>query len=261
MRSPTRAQTIRRRATAVGALVALSLVVVLILTGRSPDEPAARSRSTSAGEADISSADSSAPSPRASTTTPSTTTLTSPPPTPPTTTSTGRFRPAGASPTVVGAGPLTTYRVEVEDGSGVDPEGFALEVEAILSDPHGWSTVEGISLQRVAGPADAVVMLATPATTDLLCAPLQTAGQVSCAPDNRAVINLDRWLTGAAPARLDLAGYRRYVISHEFGHTLGYGHVDCPAPGAPAPVMMQQTYSIGDCAPNPWPVPDQPPSG
>jgi hypothetical protein len=160
---------------------------------------------------------------------------------------------------VVGTGPLHTYRVEVEEGTGVDPDRFGDRVEEILSDPRGWTTAEGISLQRV-GPdveADIVVKLTTPATTDLLCHPLETESYYSCAPDDEAYINVDRWFHGGPRSRLAVVDYRSYVISHEVGHVLGHGHVECPAPGAPAPVMMPQTESIGECAPNPWPVPDE----
>ena len=155
----------------------------------------------------------------------------------------------------VGSGPLHTYRVEVEEGTGVDPDRFADEVEVLLSSPLGWTTADGISLQRVGGDADIVVELATGPTVDLLCYPLDTHRELSCAPDHRAVLNLDRWTLGAEPSGLDVASYRGYLVNHEVGHVLGHGHVDCPGAGSPAPVMMQQTLTIGDCAPNPWPVP------
>ena len=149
-----------------------------------------------------------------------------------------------------------TYRVDVEEGTGVAIEDFGPEVERILSDPRGWTTQDGVGLQRVSGPADFVVSLATPDTVDLLCAPLNTEGRVSCAQEGHAIINVLRWDEGSANSGLPLAGYRDYVISHEVGHVLGHSHVDCPGPGVLAPVMMQQTHSIGECAPNPWPAPD-----
>ncbi len=174
-----------------------------------------------------------------------------------TTTPTGRFTTAAGGTTAVGHGRLIRYQVEVEDGSGADAAEFATAVDKTLHDPRGWTTVDGISLQRVSdGTADYTLRLATPATTDLLCLPLTTEGQVSCAYNNMAMINLTRWRVGADPPHLSVTDYRRYVISHEFGHLLGHGHVMCPGPNQPAPVMMQQTYSIGDCAPNPWPQPD-----
>ena len=240
MRRPSPDQAARRRALAAVAGAALLLVVAVVLVvGRGGGDEEATSEAPP-------------------TTPPATTrpTSTAPPP-PSTTTPTGRFLPSLGDGGVVGEGPLRTYRVEVEEGTGVDPEVFADEVEMILSSQWGWTAADGISLQRAAEGVDIVVTLATPPTVDMLCYPLQTQGRVSCAQEQRAIINLDRWLLGAEPSGLDVAAYRRYLISHEVGHTLGHSHVECPAPGEPAPVMMQQTHGIGECAPNPWPVPPE----
>lgn len=249
MRRPTRAQLTHRRVLALGVLLlaGLGLAWTAVVSSDPSPEGRATSRPTPAGA----TTDPAPPAPSTTTAPPTTATPTT------TTTPTGRFVPAPATGPVVGEGTVRTYRVEVEEGSGIDAGRFGDRVEEILSDPRGWTTADGISLQRVAGEAELVVTLATPATTDRLCSPLDTAGEQSCAVVGRAIINLDRWLTGAAPTGLTLADYRRYVVSHEFGHTLGHGHVECPAPGTPAPVMMQQTISIGDCAPNPWPVPTE----
>lgn len=172
--------------------------------------------------------------------------------------STGNFQAAAGESAVTGTGPTRTYTVEVEEGAGVDVDEFAVEVDEILADPRGWTASEDIALQRVSSGAeiDFAIRLATPDTVDLLCAPLETAGEVSCAQNGIAVINTMRWHRGAEPSGLDLADYRRYLIAHEVGHLLGHGHAECPEPSAPAPVMMQQTLDIGDCAPNPWPNPD-----
>lgn len=244
MRRPSPHQAARRRALAAAAGGALLLVVVVLVV-----LVVARDR----GDGDD-GGDATAEAPP--TTPPATTRPTSteaPPPS--TTTPTGLFVPSLGDGAVVGEGPLRTYRVEVEEGTGIDPDAFADEVEMILSSQWGWTAADGISLQRAAEGADIVVTLATPPTVDMLCHPLQTQGLVSCAREQRAIINLDRWLLGADPSELDPAAYRRYLISHEVGHTLGHTHVGCPAPGEPAPVMMQQTHGIGECAPNPWPVP------
>ena len=175
---------------------------------------------------------------------------------PSTTLATGRFDLARGSSPVVGTGRLRTYSVEVETGTGVDPPDFARAVDATLADSRGWTADETIALQRVpTRSVDFRIVLATPATTDELCAPLRTKGEQSCHNRGLVVINLYRWLEGAAPSGLPLVDYRRYVVSHEVGHALGHGHVGCPGAGMPAPVMMQQTISIGACTPNPWPNP------
>lgn len=163
----------------------------------------------------------------------------------------------GSDPVVGDAGTLRTYSLEVEPATGVDPRGFATLGTAILSDPRGW-TAGGWRLQRVApGDADVRVVLARPATVDALCARagLRTGGIYSCWNNEFAAINLWRWDNGAAGFDGPLAAYRGYVLNHEVGHGLGYGHVGCPAAGAPAPVMMQQTKTTGACTANAWPFP------
>lgn len=169
----------------------------------------------------------------------------------------GTFTTAEGHTDVVGVGRPYRYIVEVETATGVDADAFAADVDAILGDRRGWITADLVSFQRVAsGPVDFTVRLATPGSTDVLCLPLDTHGDVSCGHNAMAVINLTRWEEGATPSRLGLAGYRAYVITHEVGHLLGHHHVTCAGPGQQATTMMQQTYTIGDCTPNPWPAPD-----
>jgi Protein of unknown function (DUF3152) len=163
----------------------------------------------------------------------------------------------GAGP-VTGSGELSTYTVEVERGVPFDLAEFARAVEQTLADSRGWTAAGNVALQRVGAEAEPTfrVRLATPATTDAHCAPLDTLGEVSCRNGADVMINLRRWLEGAAPSEMALGDYRSYVISHEVGHALGHDHVGCPGAGLPSPVMAQQTLGLGGCTPNPWPYPD-----
>ncbi|MGQ0465024.1 MAG: DUF3152 domain-containing protein [Sporichthyaceae bacterium] len=149
------------------------------------------------------------------------------------------------------------YMVEVEEGLPFRAEDFAADVDRILNDPRGWGK-GGTTLRflRVGGgPVDFRVSLTSPGETDRRCAPLLTLGQVSCFNGYRAVVNADRWRLGAPTYGDDLEGYRTYVVNHEVGHALGYGHERCGAEGYLAPIMVQQTKSLEGCAPNPWPYP------
>lgn len=156
-----------------------------------------------------------------------------------------------------GEGPTVRYTVELEPAVGADLLAVTAAVEEALTDPRSW--VVDHRLERVDDPAvaDVRVVLATPDTVDGLCgeAGLRTDGRYSCWNGTFAALNAMRWREGAEGFD-DLTTYRRYLINHEFGHGLGHGHVDCPSPGAPAPVMMQQTMSTGQCEPNGWPYPD-----
>lgn len=155
----------------------------------------------------------------------------------------------------VGAGPLTTYSVEVERELPLSTNAVATTIDRALADERGWTATGSHSLQRTDGPSDVRVVVTTPETTDELCAPLDTGGRLSCRNGDMVVLNAWRWVNGAPAFAEDLTNYRRYLISHEFGHALGNPHEDCPADGALAPVMMQQTKSVADCEPNPWPYP------
>jgi hypothetical protein len=149
-------------------------------------------------------------------------------------------------------------RVEVEAGIAVDSDCFANTTLSILRDERGWSSTDNVTFVRVDDESyDLRLVLASPAKTDSLCRPANTAGIYSCRNQDAVIINLMRWESGTDDYRGDLTTYRRYLINHEVGHFLGKGHLRCPAAGEPAPVMMQQTKGLGDCTPNGWPTKDE----
>lgn len=141
----------------------------------------------------------------------------------------------------------------------VDPEltdrepAFVEAVFSTLNDPRGWGRAGVQFCPSEAAEADIWVGLALPNSVDLLCAPIETKGEVSCALDDRAVINVKRWDHGTR-AWSDLTEYRDYVINHEVGHLLGLGHEKrCTMTGR-APLMMQQSRRRLPCDTNPWPT-------
>lgn len=158
------------------------------------------------------------------------------------------------------SGRAVHYTVEVEGGLGVDTSQVAATVQSVLLDSRGWQPVDGIRFVNVSpadaargAPVDIRVTLASPSLTDKLCAPLQTLSQVSCWNGERSVLNLRRWMLGDDSYGTDVARYRMYQVNHEVGHGLGHQHRQCPQKGKRAPVMVQQTLSLGGCTP--WPFP------
>jgi hypothetical protein len=152
-------------------------------------------------------------------------------------------------------GTLIRYDVRVEDDLLIDPDKTAVLIQQVLDDKRSWRGTRRwrFELAPVGGLASLHAYIVTPKTTDRLCAPYLTRGEVSCQNGTRVVLNAKRWLLGADAYRSDLTNYRRYLVNHEFGHALGKRHVDCPGPGRLAPVMMQQTKGLEACRKNPWP--------
>ena len=151
------------------------------------------------------------------------------------------------------------YDVRVEDGLPIEPDEAAVLIQGVLDDKRSWRATRRwrFELTPVGQSASLHAYIVTPKTTDRLCAPYLTRGEVSCQNGNRVVLNAKRWLLGADAYGSDLTNYRRYLVNHEFGHALGKHHVDCPGPGRLAPVMMQQTKGLGTCRKNPWPQASQ----
>jgi hypothetical protein len=164
-----------------------------------------------------------------------------------------------------GSGQKYTYRVDVEQGLGLDGELFAQAVQKTLNDKRSWAHNGGRTFERISsGKPDFVITLASPGTTAFWCAKSgldTTEDNVSCdsAATDRVMINAYRWAQGSVTYGDKIYAYRQMLINHEVGHRLGYGHVTCDKDGELAPVMQQQTKFLDHngihCRANPWPYP------
>ncbi|MEU4654408.1 DUF3152 domain-containing protein [Streptomyces sp. NPDC023723] len=165
-----------------------------------------------------------------------------------------------------GKGQKYTYRVDVEQGLGLDADLFAEAVQKTLNDDRSWAHNNARTFERRhSGKVDFVITLASPGTTADWCAKSgldTTVDNVSCdsAATERVMINAYRWARGAKTYGDDkIYPYRQMLINHEVGHRLGYNHVTCDKDGDLAPVMQQQTkfleYNGIRCRPNAWAYP------
>ncbi|WP_306963887.1 DUF3152 domain-containing protein [Streptomyces afghaniensis] len=164
-----------------------------------------------------------------------------------------------------GTGQKFTYRVDVEQGLGLDGALFAEAVQKTLNDQRSWAHNGARTFERIySGKPDFVITLASPGTTADWCAKSgldTTVDNVSCdsAATERVMINAYRWAQGSETYGDKIHAYRQMLINHEVGHRLGYGHVTCDKDGGLAPVMQQQTKFLDHdgihCRANPWPYP------
>ncbi|TDP93885.1 uncharacterized protein DUF3152 [Labedaea rhizosphaerae] len=278
------------RVYAVPILVALTVLVLIKVTGpgpdNSPDQTAADASTAQGG-------------------TPSTPQATEEPPTPvndakvPTAelpkggpyaqsgSATWRVLP-GTTKRVGTGGRLYTYSVEVENG--IDPamygddSDFSKLVDQTLADPRGWTGTGDVSVQRVdpnVTRPDIRISLSTPNTVhraDYCGYSIHYESSCWRSSKGRVMINLARWVRGAIAFNGDMLTYHQYALNHEIGHAFGNHHVGCQKDGGLAPVMMQQTFGVANdyvaklnqvdptnrdavpsdhkvCKPNAWPKP------
>jgi len=158
-------------------------------------------------------------------------------------------------------GRVVTYSLQVEKGMKADTRKIAKTVRSVLLDPRGWQAVDHVKFVQItpkqvaAGTTPQVyVTVASPKTTDRLCAPAQTDSTWSCFNSGHAVLNYRRWMDAVPYFKGNLTGYREYLVNHEVGHGLGHTHKTCPKKGAPAPVMQEQSMGLHGCTAWFWPM-------
>ena len=147
------------------------------------------------------------------------------------------------------------FSLKIDSTLGLKVDCIGNLITSILNDTRGWVKVTEKEFQLVEGTEkEFEFIFASPEKTDELCYPLETNGIYSCRNEDQIIINFFRWVNGAIDFGSDLETYRLYLINHEVGHILGWGHVGCPKEGALAPVMMQQSKSTMGCRPYGWPI-------
>lgn len=147
-----------------------------------------------------------------------------------------------------------TYQIATNGSVSASESSFASFVSQTLNDSRGWSQL-GITFNQVSSGGDFTITLAQAELVPTYSSGCST--ELSCRVGANVIINNTRWLnaTDAWSASGDsLDNYRRYVINHEVGHWLGHNHASCTGAGSLAPIMLQQSVSLGGCTPNPWPT-------
>ncbi|ASO18576.1 hypothetical protein FHR81_002984 [Actinoalloteichus hoggarensis] len=181
------------------------------------------------------------------------------------------------------AGNTYDYTVEVETGLDVpvDEDGFSTMVQETLSDERSWvgnqyPGMDPVGIRRVDESSGVIpdfrVMLVSQSLAQERCAGA-VEYEASCRIEEHVYLNAARWVRGARDFQGETTRYRQYLINHEVGHALGHAqHLPCDVDGGPAPIMMQQSWSLSNdvlhqlspqayvadgkvCEPNGWPTP------
>jgi hypothetical protein len=154
-----------------------------------------------------------------------------------------------ARPSAASAAPTRTftYSLGVKGAVEGDVFEFAATAAAVLNDPAGWGLGGAVRFEAVPEGGEFRLLLASPEAIDATSR--ACSDDFSCRVGNQVLVNDARWRLGAAPYTGPIDAYRAYVINHEVGHWLGFGHAQCGGPGEPAPIMAQQSKGLGGCLP------------
>ncbi|MEZ5371468.1 MAG: DUF3152 domain-containing protein [Microthrixaceae bacterium] len=159
-------------------------------------------------------------------------------------------RPAGAQDGPEPQNVPLAFESQVDDVSTDELTVFSL---ATLGDPRGWGRA-GFTFTADEN-SEYRVILAEPDVVDLLCAPIQTDGSLSCQNGPVVALNATRWRE-AVDGWTDLNGFRQYLVNHEIGHLIGQFHPEnrCPVAGEAESLMAPQSLGLEGCQPNAWPL-------
>jgi hypothetical protein len=152
---------------------------------------------------------------------------------------------------------VVRYHVETRGEVSADVGVFKRQAQQAYDDPRGWRG-SGVRFRRVAGGGAFTLVLAEASQLPRFSS--GCSAEWSCRVGRFVIINQTRWMH-ASPmwhrVHRSLRDYRHMVVNHESGHWLGWDHRSCPADGAPAPVMQQQSKGLEGCRANPWPTPPE----
>ena len=148
-----------------------------------------------------------------------------------------------------------TYSIATRGRIGANVDQFRAHVAHTLNDPRGWSLGGSIEFRQVPSGGNFTVWLAQAGTVPSFSSVCSSTW--SCRVGRNVIINETRWLYATPSWRSaggSLDSYRHYVVIHETGHWLGFGHSNCPGRGQLAPTMQQQSKGLQGCRHNGWPT-------
>lgn len=152
-----------------------------------------------------------------------------------------------------GGSRVVTYTVSTKGATRSNLAEFSAQANQTLNSSRGWAQLGFVFKQVPAGGSFNLIL----AEASQVGAYPGCSADWSCRVGASVLINDDRWSGGTVAwnsAGGGIRDYRHMVVNHEVGHWLGHGHASCPAPGAYAPVMLQQSISLQGCKFNAWPL-------
>ncbi len=148
-----------------------------------------------------------------------------------------------------------TYCVNARGVSDSYLDGLKVKLASVYADLRGWNLDGQVVFNYGTANCDFTVWMSSPAQMTSFGAVCDSYW--NCDVGQNVIINVDRWNSTSDAWKQyggSLEDYHTMAINHETGHMLGFGHNTCPAPGALAPVMMQESIDLQGCVFNIWPL-------